>query len=581
MNIGKTKEKKGSFIKNMTVSKKLSFGFGIILVLLVLSAVLSLYNINNISQQIGLYGKYTVPNSENIRSMQVSMQQTLHDLLEAIITDDAQSSKISLEKAGNYGSIIVSELEAYKNNQRNNDRDLDIDKLKTIINEAAAERAEISELVLNRSDANLKRALNLYENEYKPRIDKAMEILLGFSTNAKENAAQQSEDADASSAFAWVMLIVCITVSVFITIIVVLAIRKSILPPVNEIVSTYREISKGNMRAEIKYESRDELGQMAKLIQDTNELQSTILGDVIEKFTKISNGDLRIQVDLVYPGDFAVLKKTIENTVSTLNNTMQIINSAAEQVSVGAAQVSGGAQELAAGSTEQASSVQELNASVTQIAEQAAKNSSNVKFASRYIDEAGAGVNAGNEHMKQLTGAMEKIGSASNQIANITKVIEDIAFQTNILALNAAIEAARAGTAGKGFAVVADEVRNLAAKSAEAAKQTSDLIHNSVDTVSKGTQIALQTAQVLQDVGKSALKVTESFAKIEQASYEQTKAIEQIKQGIDQVSDVVQTNAATAEENSATSEEMSAQAVALREEVSKFKLYEETAQADI
>jgi methyl-accepting chemotaxis protein len=174
--------------------------------------------------------------------------------------------------------------------------------------------------------------------------------------------------------------------------------------------------------------------------------------------------------------------------------------------------------------------------------------------------------------MKQLTEAMANIGASSNEITNITKVIEDIAFQTNILALNAAIEAARAGNAGKGFAVVADEVRNLAAKSAEAAKQTAELIRASVATVSEGTQITAPTAEILQNVEEKANLVNKSIVKIDQASAEQAVAIEQIKQGLTQVSSVVQTNAATAEENSATSEEMSAQAATLREEVGKFKL---------
>jgi len=559
-------------MKNLTISKKLVVGFGIVLILMVLSAVLSLYSINNIGQQISLYGKYTVPNAEHVRSMQVNMQGILHNLLEAITADDAQSAKFALDEAAGYGGVVVAELDAYKNNQRNHDRDAEIEQFRAIITQAAAKRGEISELILTRSDADLAKALHLFREEYKPGIDQAMDILYGFSTNAQERAVQQSADAEASTALAWIMLIACTAVSVVLTIFVVGIIRRSILTPVKEIVDVYTEISKGNKQVNVTYESRDELGRMAALIRETNDREGAIIKDVIEKFTKISQGDLQIQVDLEYPGDFVVIKQTIEDTVAALNDTMHTINTAAEQVSTGASQVASGAQALAAGSTEQASSVEELTVSIGKIAEQAAENSVNVQIANQHVEQAGAGVSAGNEHMAQLTEAMAEIGSSSNQIANITKVIEDIAFQTNILALNAAIEAARAGNAGKGFAVVADEVRSLAAKSAEAAKQTGELIQNSVATVSKGTNISTQTAQILQDVGKSTLKVTESFTKIEQASAEQAGAIEQIKQGLTQVSSVVQTNAATAEENSATSEEMSAQAATLREEVGKFKL---------
>ena len=168
MNANKTKEGKGGFIKNLTVGKKISFGFGIVLALLVLSIMLSLFNISNISNQINLYGKYTVPNAEHVRSMQVNMHEILNDLLEAILAEDVQSANTLLDDASNHGRVVVSELDLYKNNQRNNDRDSDIEKLKTIITEAAAERAKISDLVLNRSDANLDKALNMYNDEYKP-----------------------------------------------------------------------------------------------------------------------------------------------------------------------------------------------------------------------------------------------------------------------------------------------------------------------------------------------------------------------------------------------------------------------------
>ncbi len=559
-------------MKNLSITLKLVVGFGIVLILLLTSGVLSVVNINGIGQQIELYGRYTVPNAEHVRVMQVNMQAILHELMEAILAKDTQAARESLDLAGIYGKETVSALDAYKSNQRNSDRDADIERFRTIITEAAAIRGKIAEFVLSRLDANLDQAMSLFMDEYMPRLDQAIGVLNTFSTTAMERATVQRAEAEADKSSAMTMIIVFGVASFLITLIVIFLIRKSILDPVNEIVDVYGEISKGNMQAEIKYEGRDEIGKMAELIRSANKLQGGILGDVIGKFTRISQGDLQLRVELEYPGDFAVLKKTIENTVSTLNHTMLTINVAAEQVSTGADQVASGAHALASGSAEQASSVEELTVSMSKIAEQATENSSNVKAATQYVEQAGAGVNAGNEHMKQLTEAMTDIGAASNQIVNITKVIEDIAFQTNILALNAAIEAARAGNAGKGFAVVADEVRNLAGKSAEAAKQTAELIQASVDTVSKGSQITAQTARILQEVGVHAVSVTDSIAKIDQASAEQAIAIEQIKQGIAQVSAVVQTNAATAEENSATSEEMSAQAATLRQEVAKFKL---------
>ena len=177
--------------------------------------------------------------------------------------------------------------------------------------------------------------------------------------------------------------------------------------------------------------------------------------------------------------------------------------------------------------------------------------------------------------MQHLNTAMKEIGESSQKISKITKLVEDIAFQTNILALNAAVEAARAGDAGKGFAVVADEVRNLAAKSAEAAKQTADLIQISTATVSEGERLASETLKLLETVFEKAKVVSRSIEDIEHASTEQASAIEQINLGLSQVSSVVQTNAATAEESSAASEELAAQAQTLQQEVGKFKLHKD------
>ena len=384
--------------------------------------------------------------------------------------------------------------------------------------------------------------------------------------------AAMGADTGEAQKWAWIILAGTAALSILFTFIVAGAIRKYIMVPVNEIVATFEQVERGDCTTHLSYESRDEFGQMADLVQRTFTKQDLLYGDMLAQLRRIAKGDLQIEIQREYYGDHKKIKKAIEDTVAGLTEIISTIAMTAEQVGMGASQVSSGAQALAAGSTQQASSIQQLTASVESISAKAQENTDDVKVASEYINKAAGGIVGGNSHMQQLTEAMDEIGSSSNQIANIIKLIEDIAFQTNILALNAAVEAARAGAAGKGFAVVADEVRNLAAKSADATKQTEALIRNSAESVAKGSRLTAETAKILEDVGVNAVQVTSRFEKIEKALYEQTMSIQQVKEGISQVSAVVQTNAATAEENSATSEELSAQAATLREEVGKFKV---------
>jgi len=559
-------------MKNLTINMKLIVGFGIIIVLLLLSLGMSVYSVSNIGEQVELYSKYTLPNITYTWSIRHDMLSVERYLLQAMQEDSADKVNEYETKAGDEMDHLMETVDAFSKNQRDDSLNGQIQELSAALDATSSIRQQIIDLLKNKTEENTAKAYQLYEEQYVPSFDKAADIAAQLNDVGTQGAETQRVDAETDQDLAWIMLISAAVVSVVTTVIVVLVIRKSILTPVKEIETVYGEMAKGNMQVTVSYESRDELGGMAKSIRKTNALLSSYIHDISDKLAQMSHGDMRVSVDLDYVGDFAAIKQAMENTASALNHTLVTINTAAEQVSTGASQVSSGAQALATGSTEQASSVEELSVSITKIAEQAAENSANVKTATQYVEQANANVEDGDEHMKRLTEAMANIGSASSQITNITKVIEDIAFQTNILALNAAIEAARAGNAGKGFAVVADEVRNLAAKSAEAAKQTAELIQRSAVTVAEGSQITAQTAQILHNVEEKTSQVNESIKKIDQASAEQALAIEQIKQGLTQVSAVVQTNAATAEENSATSEEMSAQAATLREEVGKFRL---------
>lgn len=293
---------------------------------------------------------------------------------------------------------------------------------------------------------------------------------------------------------------------------------------------------------------------------------------------EIADGNVSRSIVSEFKGDFLELKTALNHIVSSLNDTMLNINSASQQVAAGTRQVSDGSQAISQGATEQASAIEQLTSTVAQIAGQTRQNAVNANRANELAISAKDHAVDGNEQMKGMQSAMVEINESSANISKIIKVIDGIAFQTNILALNAAVEAARAGVHGKGFAVVAEEVRNLAARSAQAAKETTVLIESSIKKTEAGTEIANKTAAALAIIVEGVEKAAELMGQIAAASDEQATGIMLINGGIEQLSQVVQNNSATSEETAASAEELSSQAEILNSMVGRFKM-EEAAQS--
>ena len=350
------------------------------------------------------------------------------------------------------------------------------------------------------------------------------------------------------------------------------SIIEEVAKPLKEVTGVLNDMATGNLHVSV---NGSYYGDFDILKQAINFL-AIRLGDVISEITnilsQIADGNLAIENVQQFKGDYADITNSLNTIIESLNSVMGDINEAAEQVSSGSRQVSDGSQALSQGSTEQASSIQELTASIIEIASQTKQNAVSANQASELASNAKQYAEKGNDQMKEMLNSMNEISESSSNIAKIIKVIDDIAFQTNILALNAAVEAARAGQHGKGFAVVAEEVRNLAARSAEAAKDTTGLIEGSINKVQAGTIIANDTATALNEIVGEIEKSAALVGEIAIASNEQASGIAQINKGIEQVSLVVQNNSATAEQSAAASEELSSQAELLKEMVGKFKL---------
>ena len=558
------------YIKNLKIRLKLYILIGVALLGMLIISGMSFFLMGRMNDMTSDIATSWLPSVDTARELSATISNIRLNELGYLTADSDSKEEASLQSLQDgiktmdallaaYGDMIDEEEGNFYNNANN-----------LWTQYQAAEEEMLALAKQGRSES----ARAILDGECEAlfnSLNSAFDDIIDYNTKGSDDAAAESASLYRTAILTMVAVVIAIIlIGVFFSFVIIRLIKT----PISEIENAAIKMAEGDLDVKISYTSKDELGVLAVQVGRLIHKLQLIIEDENQFLAKMAEGDFTVNstCEEAYTGGFYPLLVSFRGITDKLNDTMLQISQSSAQVAGGADQVSNGAQALAQGATEQASSVQELAATIDEISNKVNQNADSARQASKAADSVSVKMNVSKEKMQQMTHAMGDISSCSSEISKIMKIIEDIAFQTNILALNAAVEAARAGAAGKGFAVVADEVRNLANKSTEASENIAALIENSLQAIENGTQIADDTAQSLIQAVNDVNEMAGIIEQISEASSDQADSIAQLTVGIDQISNVVQTNSATAEESAAASEELSSQSQLMKSLVGRFQL---------
>lgn len=554
-------------IDRMKIKDKLMYGYGLVIGMMIILTIFAVIGLFVVQSKMNDYikGAQTADTAvkecqintnvaaRNIREMALNANHNTYADYEANVKESAETIGAALDDLHNAG-VVSDEL-----NQR----------YQTAIENWLQSGYSIMETL---KDGDSGEGTRRIINECAPALEEADAISKEID---KETDLLRQRAVNIATEMVWFVTIVMtllLAVAIFLAIKIGGRIVRGIVSPLREIENAAVELSHGNLHTEVSYKGEDEIGTLAHALRSSIQRLASYVEDIDHAMKEFSNGNFDVKANVEYRGDFCGIEESFRGFEENMADMVKNIQTVADQVGRASEQISASSSELAEGATEQAGVTEQLSAAIESVSEQIDLNAKEALDISLEVQQVGVDIDNSNGKMKEMVESMNHISESSNEISKIIATINDIASQTNLLALNASIEAARAGEAGKGFAVVADQVSLLAAQSAQAAKESTTLIEDSVRAVQGGMLIANETAEQLESVVAGAKSIIQKVDMIAHASEQQAGAVTEINSGVDQINNVVQNNSAMSEECAASSQEMTAQAETLEGMIRKFRV---------